>query len=128
MIDFVLLRKNPVLWISCSSTLGSAAAKSRAVRYFVKRAGVTMFTRASVDCADRIVATSRSSGFNRQGVVDPVNDDGPRGLAFGKGAAEPIPQVVVAEALPHRLLGPGHDAERRELLGTARVLEIARDR
>src|SRR6184192_3525784 len=64
MMDLVLLRKNPVLWISCSSTAGSALAKSRAERYFANRAGVTMLTRASVDWADRMVATSSSSALS----------------------------------------------------------------
>src|SRR5690242_2261569 len=63
MIDFVLLRKKPVLWISCSSTRGSALTKSAAVLYFAKSVGVTMFTRASVDCAERMVATSSSSAL-----------------------------------------------------------------
>src|SRR6266513_3612146 len=63
MIDRVLLRKNPVLWISCSRTCGSALAKSRAVWYFANSAGVTILTRASVDWAERIVATSSSSAL-----------------------------------------------------------------
>ena len=63
MMDLVLFRKNPVLWISCSSTAGSAPARSRAERYFANRAGVTMLTRASVDWADRMVATSSSSAL-----------------------------------------------------------------
>src|SRR5262247_1301064 len=62
-IDLVLLRKKPVLWISLWNTAGSAAAYSAAFRYFANNAGVTMFTRASVDWADRIVATSSSSGL-----------------------------------------------------------------
>src|SRR6266853_4270384 len=39
---------------------GSSAAKSWTVGYFSNSPGVTMFTRTSVDCADRIVATSNS--------------------------------------------------------------------
>src|SRR2546422_6434233 len=33
------------------------------MRYFAKRCGVTMLTRASVHCADRIVATTSSSAL-----------------------------------------------------------------
>ena len=57
-----LLRKKPVERISCSSSAGSAAAKAAALRYFANSAGVTLFTRSSVHCAERIVATSSSSG------------------------------------------------------------------
>src|SRR5437763_11928457 len=64
MMDLVLLRKNPVLWISCSSTAGSALARSRVERYFANRAGVTRLTRASVDWADRMVATSSWSALS----------------------------------------------------------------
>ncbi len=43
-----------------STSAGSAAARSWGVGYFAKSTGVTMFTRSSVHCADRIVA-ARSS-------------------------------------------------------------------
>ena len=46
----------------------SAAAPWRnpsRVRYFAKSAGVTRFTRLSVHCAERIVATSSSSGLRK---------------------------------------------------------------
>src|SRR5271169_1959497 len=39
---------------------GSSAAKSCTVGYFANNPGVTMFTRTSVDWAERIVATSNS--------------------------------------------------------------------
>lgn len=56
-------RKNPVACTSVSSSVGSAAARSSAVGYRAKSAGVTRFTFASVDCADRIVATSNSNAL-----------------------------------------------------------------
>ena len=50
--------------MSDSSSLMSHSAKSRAVRKRANSAGVTRFTRASVHCAERIVATSSCSGFS----------------------------------------------------------------
>ena len=48
---------------SCgSSSSGSAAASAAGVGIRAKSAGVTWLTRASVHCADRIVATSSSNG------------------------------------------------------------------
>jgi len=58
--DFDLLRKNPVDRISGSSCCGSSRAKSCTVGYFLNSSGVTMFTRTSVDCAERMVATTSS--------------------------------------------------------------------
>ena len=58
--DFDLLRKKPVERISGSSCSGFKAAKASTVGYFLKISGVTMLTRTSVACADRIVATSNS--------------------------------------------------------------------
>ena len=58
--DFDLLRKNPVERMSGSSSSGCKAAKCSGVGYFLKRIGVTMFTRTSVHCAERMVATSNS--------------------------------------------------------------------
>ena len=63
--DFALLWKNPVGRISASSTAGLAAASARACGNRSKSAGVTMLTRASVHCAERIVATSNSYGFEK---------------------------------------------------------------
>ena len=54
----VLLRKNPVVWISSSTSAGSAAARSAGVGYLANSGGVTMLTRSSVVWADRIVAVS----------------------------------------------------------------------
>ena len=62
-IDFALLLKNPVLRISFAKTSGRTAAKSSGVGYFRNSPGVTSFTRLSVHCAERIVATSNSHGF-----------------------------------------------------------------
>src|ERR1700677_2196295 len=62
-IDFALLLKNPVLRISSASTSGFTAAKSGGVGYLANRPGVTRFTRLSVHCAERIVATSNSHGL-----------------------------------------------------------------
>jgi hypothetical protein len=56
----VFERKNPVEWMSFSTSSGSAWARSAGVGYRANNAGVTMLTRSSVDCADRIVATSSS--------------------------------------------------------------------
>jgi hypothetical protein len=50
-------RKKPVDLIIASSSFGFAAAKSLVVLYFLKSAGVTIFTRLSVHCADKTVAT-----------------------------------------------------------------------
>src|SRR5262245_62876007 len=58
-----LLRKKPVLWIAFSSSPRLAAANAAAVGYFLNKAGVTMFTRTSVHCAERIVAIRSSSGL-----------------------------------------------------------------
>src|SRR3954469_21986911 len=62
-MDFDLLRKNPVERMSGSSSSGFKRAKCCGVGYFLKMAGVTMFTRASVHCADRMVATSSSQAL-----------------------------------------------------------------
>src|SRR5678815_1804151 len=69
IIDFDLLLKKPVLRISLARTSGATAAKSSGVGYLANRPGVTSFTRLSVHCAERIVATSNSQGlpcFNAQ--------------------------------------------------------------
>ena len=50
-------RKKPVGRMSSSSSSGSAAARSAAVGYRAKSAGVTMLTRSSVVWADSTVAT-----------------------------------------------------------------------
>ena len=63
MSDFDFCRKNPVEWICGSSSAGVAFASAVASGYRLNSAGVTMFTRWSVDCADRIVATSSSNAF-----------------------------------------------------------------
>src|ERR1017187_9999319 len=55
--------------MSRSSSAMFAFAKSAAERYFLNRVSVTMLTRLSVHCAERIVATKSSSGlawFNSQ--------------------------------------------------------------
>ena len=61
MMFFALLRKNPVLLMSSSTSRGSAAARAGASGNRAKSAGVTMFTRLSVHCALRMVATASSS-------------------------------------------------------------------
>src|SRR5215468_4298502 len=61
---FALLRKKPLDLIICSSSAWSASAKSRAVLYFLKRAGVMVLIILSVLCADRIVAIRSWSGFS----------------------------------------------------------------
>ena len=60
---FAFDRKNPVDWMIRSSSSGSIAAKSRAVRQRAKSSGVTRFTRLSVHCAERIVAISNCSAL-----------------------------------------------------------------
>ena len=62
-ILLVLLRKKPVERISLSKVAGFACAKARASRYFLNSPGVTTFTRLSVHCALRIVATKSCNGF-----------------------------------------------------------------
>ena len=62
---FALLRKKPVVLMACSSSASGAFAKSAAERYFLNNSAVTMFTRLSVHCAERIVATSNSSGLEK---------------------------------------------------------------
>ena len=57
-----LARKKPVEWMISSSSSGLARAKEAGSGYAPKRAGVTMFTRTSVLCADRIVAASSWNG------------------------------------------------------------------
>src|SRR2546423_4132931 len=64
-IDFALLRKKPVEWISRSSVGGSAAANAAASVYFANSAGVTLFTRSSVHWADSIVAARSWSGVRK---------------------------------------------------------------
>ncbi len=43
-----------------STSSGSAPARSPGVGYFAKSVGVTMLTRSSVVCAERIVADNNS--------------------------------------------------------------------
>ncbi len=62
-IDFDLFRKNPVVRITSSSSGREAAAIAAGVGYIPNSVGVTRFTRASVHCADRIVATVSSHAF-----------------------------------------------------------------
>src|SRR5207245_23795 len=57
-----LLRKNPVVRITSSSSRGSAAARSAGVGYLPKSSGVTWFTRSSVVCAERMVAARSWNG------------------------------------------------------------------
>ena len=52
---FYLLNGTPALTLYYLSALG--------VGYFLKRLGVTMFTRTSVHCAERITAISSSNGL-----------------------------------------------------------------
>ncbi len=61
--DLDFWRKKPVDRISFSRSGAAAAASDRASGYRLNSAGVTMFTRWSVDCADRIVATSSSKAL-----------------------------------------------------------------
>ncbi len=53
----VFCRKNPVDWTSRSISAAGAAASAAGVGKRAKSAGVTMLTRSSVHCAERIVAT-----------------------------------------------------------------------
>ena len=57
-----LLRKKPVLWISFSSFVIGRAYSAAGVEYLANNSLVTMFTRTSVHCAERIVAISSSNG------------------------------------------------------------------
>src|SRR5438876_8329106 len=59
-----LLRKKPVDWIAASSSRGGAVAKAFAFGKRANKPGVTWFTRASVHCAERMVATRSCNGFS----------------------------------------------------------------
>ena len=61
-MDLDLLLKKPVERMSSARTSGRTAAKSCGVGYLRKSSGVTSFTRLSVHCAERIVATRSSQG------------------------------------------------------------------
>ena len=61
--DFDLLRKKPVVRMSSSNSSGWSEAKASGVGYFWKSTGVTMLTRTSVHCAERMVATSSSQAL-----------------------------------------------------------------
>src|ERR1017187_5932402 len=65
LMFFALLRKKPVDLTAASISASGAAAKSLALRYFLNSSVVTMFTRLSVHCAERIVATSSCSGLEK---------------------------------------------------------------
>ena len=58
---FAFERKNPVEWMISSSSSGLAAARSTGVGYRANTVGVT---RASVHCADRIVAIRSWNGLS----------------------------------------------------------------
>ncbi len=61
--DLVLARKNPVGLRISSTSSGLAAASSSGPGYLANSAGVVMFTRLSVVCADKTVATRSSNGL-----------------------------------------------------------------
>ncbi len=63
--DLVLARKKPVGLRISSTSSGLAAARSSGVGYLANSAGVVMFTRLSVVCADSTVATSSWNGFSK---------------------------------------------------------------
>ena len=60
---FAFIRKKPLEWIIFSSSAGSAPASARAFGYFLNSAGVIVLIVRSVDCADRIVATTSWYAF-----------------------------------------------------------------
>ncbi len=60
--DLAFALKKPVERMTSSRAPGGAAASDAASGKRLKTSGVTMFTRASVHCAERIVATRSSSG------------------------------------------------------------------
>ena len=62
IILLLLLRYKPIELISFARISSLTVLISNAVGYFSKSAGVTMFTRTSVDCADKMVATNNSNG------------------------------------------------------------------
>ena len=61
--DRALERKNPVGLTNVSSSSRSASASDLGFGNLLNRSGVTLFTRSSVHCADKIVATNNSNGF-----------------------------------------------------------------
>jgi hypothetical protein len=74
--EAALARKKPVERMSFSSSPGGAFAKACALGYFLKRVLVTWLTRASVHCADRMVATRSCSGVAKS------NSQCARGYSF----------------------------------------------
>src|SRR5579875_575399 len=63
--DLVFARKNPVGLRISSTSAGFAAARSSGAGYLANNAGVIMFTRLSVVCADSTVATKSWKGFSK---------------------------------------------------------------
>src|SRR4029450_9202931 len=59
-MDRALLRKSRVAWMPASTSARSATARSAGVGQRRNSSGVTWLTTTSVDCADRMVATSSS--------------------------------------------------------------------
>src|SRR5689334_6013184 len=120
---FAFERKKPVEWMIPSSSDGSAAARSAGVGYFANSVGVTMLTRSSVHCADRIVAQSNSnalvwlsaqcaSGYSSASpsTTTPARARAPRGRATGEG----YPRPVTTEALTR--VDPAEFAQRRDAI------------
>ena len=140
MMLFVFCRKNPVAWMSSSTSAGSACARSAGVGYLANSAGVTWFTISSVVCAERIVAVSSWNGESwieraqRLGVArilarEPLDHDRrPLLRAPRPGHAPRLPGPVTATpAVPWRnALDPGAATARaRGRRRSSRRLEAA---
>src|ERR671935_199956 len=110
----VLARKNPVERMSFSRLGGRARASSRAVGYLRKSSGVTMFTRSSVHCAERIVATSSSNGVrNSSAMVASGYARASRSRIFlARACFAARASAIVSVPHPDRLLA---DADPRDL-------------
>ena len=66
LMFFALLLKKPVgLDVLFQFRQAARPQNLLRVRYFLNSSAVTMFTRLSVHCAERIVATSNSSGLEK---------------------------------------------------------------
>src|SRR5947207_9653048 len=124
---FVLDRKNPVDWIKPSTSSGSACARSSGVGYFANRAGVTMLTRSSVVCADRIVATSssyafecssaqRASGYasRKRRTTSVARARAPRGRAMHRGYPRPVAVPALTPVPPEAFASIRDTVERIE--------------
>src|ERR1700755_1105364 len=99
LIDFALLLKNPVVRMISISSGNSAFAIAAGVGKRRNNSGVTMLTRTSVHCAERIVATSSSHGVrcvNAQTAFGYASSSAVRIAAIRSGARSPFDEEFFA--------------------------------